>query len=83
MANISNINQWYKFLLFLQWSHFSTEKKMAAIGDTFKPGDVVPVSGIYKCTTCNTPNSTDVKGHRFPPSHCTGALWKLSKITNP
>lgn len=56
---------------------------MATIGDTFKPGDVVPVSGIYKCTRCNTPNSTDVKGHKFPPSHCSGALWKLSKITNP
>ena len=56
---------------------------MTYVGQTFKPGDVVPQSGIYACTGCNVSNSfsTDVKGHRFPPSHCHGALWRLVQAT--
>jgi hypothetical protein len=45
------------------------------VGDTFKPGDTVPRSGIYKVT--HDPNHTAphevtcVYGTRFPPcNHC-------------
>lgn len=56
---------------------------MAYPGQQFSPGDTVPVSGIYACTQCsnNQSFSTDVKGHRFPPSHCHGAKWRLVQET--
>ncbi len=55
---------------------------MAYIGQTFEPGEIVPTSGIYRCTGCSSRTySTDVHGHRFPPSHCTGGKWKLIEIT--
>jgi len=40
------------------------------VGDQFHPGQIVPVSGIYRCTTDtdHTFESTDVKEHRF--RHC-------------
>jgi len=56
---------------------------MAYIGQEFSPGEVVPESGIYACTRCGSQHSfsTDVKGHRFPPSHHDGAKWKLVQRT--
>ena len=56
---------------------------MAYVGQTFSPGDVVPESGIYACSSCSGRRSfsTDVHGHRFPPSHCPGARWKLVERT--
>jgi hypothetical protein len=49
----------------------------------FHPGQVVPVSGIYRCDDAGDDGhafeSTDVKGHRFPPMPhgCRGAGWVL------
>lgn len=57
---------------------------MAYVGQTFNPGDVVPESGIYACSQCSGGQisySTDVKGHRFPPSHHPGSQWKLVQKT--
>lgn len=57
---------------------------MAQIGDTFSPGEFVPNSGIYVCTQCGGGQiefSTDVAGHRFPPSHHAGAKWRLKEKT--
>jgi len=55
---------------------------MANIGDRFSPGQVVPVSGIYRCTACASRTfSTDVRGKVFPPSHCQGARWELVEMT--
>jgi hypothetical protein len=49
--------------------------------DVFHPGQIVPTSGIYRCDTeCgHTFESTDVKGHRFPPlpDGCAGSGWVL------
>jgi hypothetical protein len=51
------------------------------VGDEFHPGQIVQVSGIYRCTTDtnHTFESTDVKGHRFPPlpAGCKGGAWVL------
>jgi hypothetical protein len=56
---------------------------MSNVGQSFNPGDVVPESGIYSCTGCNGTMSfsTDVHGHRFPPSHCHGGKWRLVERT--
>lgn len=56
---------------------------MAKVGDKFSPGEIVPLSGIYKCSQCGTQSSfsTDVKGKVFPPSHHQGAKWELVEIT--
>jgi hypothetical protein len=48
------------------------------------PGQIVPASGIYRCagTECDHVfESTDVKGHRFPPlpSGCGGSGWVLER----
>lgn len=52
----------------------------------YHPGEVVPQSGIYACD-CGQghENSTDVKGHRFPPLHetCSGRGWKLKTPSHP
>lgn len=49
---------------------------MAAIGDTFKPGETVPHSGIYKVThdTKHTAEHevTCIYGKKFPPCHQCG-----------
>jgi hypothetical protein len=51
--------------------------------DVFHPGQIVPTSGIYRCDTqCgHTFESTDVKGHRFPPlpDGCGGSGWVLER----
>jgi hypothetical protein len=49
----------------------------------YKPGQRVPVSGIYVCETgCGHRYSVDVKGHRFPPTppDCQGSGWRLQRI---
>jgi hypothetical protein len=50
----------------------------------FHPGQIVPTSGIYRCDdeSCrHTSESTDVKGHRFPPlpHRCRSSGWVLEK----
>lgn len=53
----------------------------------FHPGQIVPHSGIYRCDLSDdsdhTFESTDVKGHRFPPlpSGCRGTGWVLERAT--
>jgi hypothetical protein len=50
-----------------------------------RPGEVVPASGIYRCQSgCGHQyESTDVKGHRFPPrpDGCSGGRWVLEHAT--
>ena len=51
----------------------------------FRPGQVVPLSGIYRCDKGDDDRhvyeSTDVKGHRFPPlpGGCRGGGWVLER----
>ena len=49
----------------------------------FHPGQVVPRSGIYRCSGEDEHvfESTDVKGHRFPPlpHGCAGEGWVLER----
>ena len=57
---------------------------MANDTTVFHPGQIVPVSGIYRCDgeTCGHAfESTDVKGHRFPPlpRGCRSSGWVLEK----
>jgi hypothetical protein len=57
----------------------------------FHPGQVVPVSGIYRCDNAGAEagdeahvfESTDVKGHRFPPvpHGCAGSGWVLERAS--
>ncbi|MFG2473190.1 hypothetical protein ACGFXB_48535 [Streptomyces canus] len=48
-----------------------------------RPGEVVPVSGIYECDCGQATSSTDVKGHRFPPLQDGGSGWKLKTAAHP
>lgn len=41
------------------------ERKMASIGDKFSPGQVVPASGIYRCTSCGSRSSFSVPAFTF------------------
>ncbi|MFJ7146838.1 hypothetical protein ACIQVT_01275 [Streptomyces sp. NPDC100445] len=53
---------------------------------THRPGEVVPVSGIYECDFGQRhAYSTDVTGHRFPPLQdgCAGSGWKLKTAAHP
>jgi hypothetical protein len=57
---------------------------MSADPQVFHPGQIVPVSGIYRCAASedgHTIESTDVKGHRFPPlpAGCRGEGWVLER----
>jgi hypothetical protein len=59
---------------------------MADDTDVFHPGQIVPTSGIYRCNGGEHDHdhsfeSTDVKGHRFPPlpSGCHGRGWVLER----
>jgi hypothetical protein len=52
----------------------------------FHPGQIVPTSGIYRCAggeedPAHRFESTDVKGHRFPPlpTGCRGKGWVLER----
>ncbi|RPK56378.1 hypothetical protein EES44_26860 [Streptomyces sp. ADI96-15] len=54
---------------------------------TWRPGEIVPESGIYACD-CGQGHhhwSTDVKGHRFPPlpAGCPGGTWSLRMDAHP
>jgi hypothetical protein len=56
--------------------------------EAYRPGETVPASGIYECT-CGQGHrafeSTDVKGHTFPPppQSCSGAEWRLVTPAHP
>ncbi|UQA90650.1 hypothetical protein [Streptomyces halobius] len=54
--------------------------------ESFRPGEIVPDSGIYECN-CGQHHhwSTDVKGHRFPPvpQGCSGSAWILKDPAHP
>lgn len=56
---------------------------MAEEPEVHSPGQIVPVSGIYRCTGDDDHRfeSTDVKGHRFPPlpARCRGEGWVLER----
>lgn len=45
----------------------------------YKSGQIVPQSGIYKCTNCNN-EVTCVKGEPFPPC-CANAGFVLVRAT--
>ena len=53
--------------------------------EVHRPGQVVPVSGIYRCDAAEDDahayESTDVRGHRFPPlpHGCPGRGWVLER----
>jgi hypothetical protein len=52
----------------------------------FHPGQIVPASGIYRCSGGHDGHvfeSTDVKGHRFPPlpAGCRGEGWVLERAS--
>ncbi|WP_040339421.1 hypothetical protein [Candidatus Blastococcus massiliensis] len=60
---------------------------MALDEDTFHPGQMVPRSGIYRCSEGHGDHayeSTDVKGHRFPPlpDGCRGEGWRLERAAD-
>lgn len=54
-------------------------------GQQFHPGQVVSVSGIYRCDVQGHGDhrfeSTDVLGHRFPPLPDGWSGWVLEKAT--
>jgi hypothetical protein len=57
-------------------------RTMAATDRVYKPGERVPVSGIYVCDSgCGHRYSVDVKGQRFPPTprDCAGSGWRLER----
>lgn len=60
---------------------------MSETNQAFHPGQKVPVSGIYRCDVPGHEDhrfeSTDVKGHRFPPlpGGCTGG-WVLERAAS-
>jgi hypothetical protein len=57
---------------------------MVQVGDSFHPGEYVPVSGFYECDSGDKHSwSVDVKGHRFPPlpDGCKGGNWVLKNTT--
>jgi hypothetical protein len=60
---------------------------MVETGQFFRPGELVPASGIYRCDVDEHEEhrfeSTDVRGHRFPPlpGGCRGGHWVLERAT--
>ena len=57
---------------------------MTTSSETFHPGQIVPVSGMYGCgedADGHRYESTDVKGNRFPPmpAGCKDEGWLLDK----
>ncbi len=53
------------------------------MANTFTSGQIVPESGIYKCTNSRCGNEvTCVKGERFPPcAKCGGSNFVLVRKT--
>ena len=59
--------------------------KGVRIGDRFKPGDPIPVTGQYMCTVCRFRKHSrqmlqENPDRRFPPAHHPGALWELEDL---
>lgn len=59
--------------------------KGVRIGDRFKPGDRIPVSGQYMCTVCRFRKHSrqmleENPEGRFPPAHHPDALWELEDL---
>jgi hypothetical protein len=55
------------------------------IGDRFKPGDRIPVTGQYMCTVCRFRKHSrqmleENPEGRFPPAHHPAALWELEDL---
>jgi hypothetical protein len=66
--------------------HAGTAHLVTDQTDMFRPGQIVPTSGIYRCAGGDRDHvfeSTDVKGHRFPPlpAGCSGNGWVLERAT--
>ncbi|SEE49338.1 hypothetical protein SAMN05216483_6394 [Streptomyces sp. 2131.1] len=75
--------------MFLQVAEHAQATYTRRMGDeqrTWRPGEIVPESGIYECD-CGAGHhwSTDVKGHRFPPlpPGCPGGAWALKTDAHP
>ncbi|MCL4693347.1 MAG: YjzC family protein [Candidatus Hydrogenedentes bacterium] len=49
----------------------------------YRPGNIVPQSGIYRCNKCGN-EVTCVKGEPFPPcaNGCSGNEYYLVRATN-
>ena len=46
----------------------------------YKPGEIVPKTGTYKCIACNKGEAYCKKGDKFPPCEtddCEHPLWVL------
>ena len=59
--------------------------KGVRIGDRFKPGEPIPVTGQYMCTVCRFRKHSrqmlgDNPDRRFPPPHHPDALWELEDL---
>ena len=59
--------------------------KGVRIGDRFKPGDRIPLSGQYMCTVCRFRKHSgqmleENPDGRFTPAHHPGALWELEDL---
>lgn len=63
----------------LTWSGFDK---------VYKPGDTVPLSGIYKCKNCKREITSNAhpQDNTFPPhnsaSTCNNAQWKAHVLTD-
>ena len=58
---------------------------MANVGDSFRPGEQVPDSGLYVCDSDGRHRwSVQLRGERFPelPVECKGAAWVLTYKTS-
>jgi hypothetical protein len=54
--------------------------------ESYRPGEQVPVSGIYECDCGQShQTSTDIQGHTFPPlpGECSGSTWTLKTAAHP
>jgi hypothetical protein len=55
------------------------------VGDTFKPGELAPVKGVYQCTSCGKEEHSKQGDHLPPQNHYQHAppkpiLWKLVRV---
>jgi YjzC-like protein len=62
------------------------KRKLILMSKTYKPGEIVPVSGLYTVVSPNgqTTNKrvTSVKGEPFPPTDTANQAYKLDEPTN-
>lgn len=54
--------------------------EMALPGGTFRPGQIVPVSGQVREVGYRN-EATVVKGERFPPTRASGGTWRYVDVT--